>query len=102
MPWFVKTEVFTKDTLNLSNKERQKFIKEHKKWIKYLTSSGEIIYSGYLVDENKCPGGGGLLIIKSNSYNEAKILISSDPMITNNLVIWKLNEWIPIDQEINI
>ena len=46
------------------------------------------------MDELKRPGEGGLLILEMNNYRNALKIIKSDPMIKNNLVEWKLNEWI--------
>jgi len=46
------------------------------------------------VDELKSPGAGGLLILEINNYKNALKIIKNDPMIKNDLVEWKLNEWI--------
>ena len=96
MPWFIKTEQFTKETLTLTPEERQLFLAKHKSWIIHLKDLGKTVNSGYLIDDKGIPGGGGLLILKANSYEEAISLIKSDPMIIHNLVIWKLQEWIPV------
>ena len=97
MPIFIKTEKFKDKTLKLSNSERKKFLLMHKKWVIDITKSGNYIYSGYLINEKKMPGGGGLLILEAKDYLTAKKIIENDPMIKNNLVIWDLQEWIPID-----
>ena len=97
MPIFIKTEKFKDKTLKLSNSERKKFLLMHKKWVKDITNSGHYIHSGYLINEKKIPGGGGLLILEAKDYLTAKKIIENDPMIINNLVIWDLQEWIPID-----
>ena len=96
MPWFIKTERFTKSTLELSPKERAIFIDQHKSWVLQLQASGERISSGYLVNAESLPGGGGLLILQANSFQTARSLIEQDPMITNSLVTWYIQEWIPI------
>ena len=97
MPIFIKTERFKHTTLELSNKERGKFLLMHKEWVKNISNFGHCIYSGYLINENKMPGGGGLLILEAKDYLTAKKIIENDPMIKNNLVIWDLQEWISID-----
>ena len=97
MPIFIKTEKFKDKTLKLSNSERKKFLLMHKEWVKGITTSGHYIYSGYLINEKKSPGGGGLLILKAKDYLTAKKIIENDPMIKYELVIWDLQEWIPID-----
>tara|TARA_Y100001968_G_C19427644_1_gene755253 strand:+ start:1639 stop:1950 length:312 start_codon:yes stop_codon:yes gene_type:complete len=96
MPWFVKTENFTKETLQLLPEKRQVFIAQHKKWVASLKRKGRNISSGYLIDENKLPGGGGLLMIEAKNFAAAKKLILKDPMIVYGLVAWEIHEWIPI------
>ena len=49
------------------------------------------------MDEFKKPGAGGLLIIEIKTYDEALEIVKNDPMIKNNIVEWKLNEWIDIN-----
>ena len=97
MPLFIKTEKFRDKTLNLSNIERKKFLLMHKEWVKDIRKSGHYIHSGYLINERKIPGGGGLLIIEASDYLTAKKMIEEDPMIKNELVIWELQEWILIN-----
>tara|TARA_Y100001968_G_C18927186_1_gene512509 strand:+ start:178 stop:504 length:327 start_codon:yes stop_codon:yes gene_type:complete len=97
MPIFIKTEKFKDKTLELSNIERKKFLLMHKEWVKDIIKSGHCIHSGYLINGEKMPGGGGLLIIEAKDYLTAKKIIEKDPMIKNNLVNWELNEWIPIN-----
>tara|TARA_Y100001968_G_scaffold292981_1_gene298640 strand:+ start:5929 stop:6264 length:336 start_codon:yes stop_codon:yes gene_type:complete len=95
MPWFIKTESFTQETLQLLPEERQEFIKKHKQWVISLKNLGQKVSSGYLVNEKKIPGGGGLLIVEAKSFAEAKLLIEKDPMIVYGLVNWKLHQWMP-------
>ena len=97
MPLFVKTEIIKKKYLINSDLKR-KIIKEHINWIKNLKKKGINIKSGFLIDELKRPGDGGLLIIEMKNYKNALKIIKNDPMITNNLVEWKLNEWIDSNQ----
>ena len=97
MSIFIKTEKFKDKTLKLSNSERKKFLLMHKEWVKDVSRSGQYIHSGYLINEEKRPGGGGLLIFEAKDYLTAKKMIENDPMIKHELVIWDLQEWIPID-----
>ena len=96
MPFFIKTEKFTDNTKRLSNEERKVFLLMHKHWVENLIQSGEFILSGYLIDEQQIPGGGGVLIIEAKNYLAAKNIILNDPMILNKLVKWDLHEWIPV------
>ena len=98
MPFFVKTEIIKKEYL-INNDLKRKIIKEHINWIKKLKKKGINIKSGFLIDELKRPGDGGLLIIEMKNYKNALKIIKNDPMITNNLVEWKLNEWVDSNQD---
>jgi uncharacterized protein YciI len=93
MPFFVKTEIIKKEYL-IKNDLKRKIIKEHFVWIKKLKKDGINIKSGFLIDELKRPGDGGLLILEMNNYKDALEIIKNDPMIKNDLVEWKLNEWV--------
>ena len=97
MPIFIKTEKFKDKTLKLSNIERKKFLSMHIEWVKDISKSGNYIHSGYLINEKKIPGGGGLLIFEAKDYLTARKILQEDPMIKNKLVIWELQEWIPIN-----
>ena len=97
MPFFVKTEIIKKEYL-INNDLKRKIINEHINWIKKLKKEGINIKSGFLVDEFKKPGDGGLLILETNNYKNALEIIKNDPMIRNDLVKWKLNEWIDSNQ----
>ncbi len=96
MPLFIKSENFTKKTLDLSPQVRNEFLAMHKRWVEKLRESGENISSGYLIDKNHKPGGGGYLVLEATSFKKAKCLIEQDPMIRNNLVSWHLHEWVPV------
>ena len=96
MPWFIKTEQFTSQALKLSSKQKSTCISKHQEWVIKLKGLGLKISSGYLVDERRIPGGGGLLILEANSFQEAKKIIENDPIIISGLVTWKLQEWIPV------
>ena len=98
MPLFVKTEFIKKKYLSNLN-IREKIIQEHISWVKQLKNKGVNINSGYLIDYLKKPGGGGLLMIECKNFSTAEKIIKSDPMIINNIVDWKLYEWIDISKK---
>ena len=98
MPIFVKTEIIKKEFIS-KNKLKKKLIDKHKLWIKELKKAGVNIKSGFLVNDIKKPGAGGLLIIEVKTYEEALKIIKEDPMIKNKIVDWKLSEWIDISKE---
>ena len=95
MPIFVKTE-FIKQEFISEEKFKNKSIKQHITWVKNLKESGFNIKSGFLVDEIKKPGAGGLLILEAKTYKDALKIIKTDPMIKNKIVEWNLSEWIDI------
>ena len=97
MPIFIKTELIKKEYL-IQKDFCKKIINEHIKWTDKLKRKGINIKSGFLVDELKQPGAGGLLIIEIETYKDAIEIVKNDPMIKNNIVNWKLNEWIDINQ----
>ena len=97
MAWFVKTETFTPETAALSVEQRRPFIEAHRQWVQHEKAMGHVIFSGFLVDEQSKPGGGGLLIFASENYNDAYNWIMNDPLIRYRLVNWKIQEWILIN-----
>ena len=97
MPIFIKTEIIKKEYL-IQKDIRKKVINEHIQWIENLKRKGINIKSGFLVNELKQPGDGGLLILDIETYQDALEIMKKDPMIKNNIVEWKLNEWIDINQ----
>ena len=97
MPFFVKTEIIKKEYL-IKKDLRNKVIHDHINWIKKLKQKGVNIKSGFLVDEFQIPGAGGLLIIEMKTFKEALQIIKNDPMIQSDIVDWKLNQWIDINQ----
>ena len=97
MPFFVKTEIIKKEYL-INKNLKNKVINDHINWIKKLQKKGVNIKSGFLVDEFQIPGAGGLLIIEMNTFKEALQIIKNDPMIKSDIVDWKLNQWIDINQ----
>ena len=78
MPFFIKTEIIKKEYL-INHDLKQKIINEHIDWIKKLKKEGINIKSGFLVDELKRPGDGGLLILEMNNYKNALKIIMNDP-----------------------
>ena len=97
MAVFIKTELIKKEYL-IKKDIRKRVINEHIQWIENLKRKGINIKSGFLVNELKQPGDGGLLIIDIETYQDALEIMKKDPMIKNNIVEWKLNEWIDITQ----
>jgi len=98
MPIFVKTEIIKKEFIT-DNQSKKKFVDKHIFWIKELKKAGINVKSGFLVNESKEPGAGGLMTIEVATYQEALKIVKEDPMIKNKIVDWKLSEWIDIATE---
>ena len=98
MPIFIKTEIIKKEFIS-NRKLKKKFIDKHILWIKDLKKAGVNIKSGFLINEIKEPGAGGLLMIEVKNYKDALNIVKEDPMIKNKIVDWKLSEWIDISTE---
>ena len=96
MRWFIKTETFTQETASLPIDQRRPHLEAHRRWVMAQSRLGRRIRSGYLVDGEGRPGGGGLLIFDACSYEEALSWVQADPMIQAGLVTWTLQEWIQI------
>jgi uncharacterized protein YciI len=96
VPWFFKHETFTAETADLPMAQRRPHLEAHRAWVEQESAAGRRIRSGFLVDEQRRPGGGGLLIFEAASYAEALEWVQQDPMIKADLVRWTLQEWIPV------
>ena len=96
MAWFVKHETFTVAAAALSTEQRRPTLEAHRNWVSGEASAGRRLRSGFLVDANRQPGGGGLLMFEAESYAEALLWVQNDPMIQAGLVDWTLQEWIPV------
>ena len=94
MPWFVKQETFTVAMTTLSPEQRRRHCEDHRAWVESQRSSGLRMASGFLVDGDHKPGGGGLLVFEAPSYAAAEALIQQDPMLLSGGVEWELQEWI--------
>ena len=94
MAWFIKSETFTAAFRALPGPERADHLKFHRAWVAGQRAAGVAIASGFLVDGQRQPGGGGLLAFQAASYAEALVLIQQDPLIAAGWVDWQLHEWI--------
>lgn len=92
LKWYVKTETFVKSK---SFAEIKPYLKEHKEWVDNLRRKGKYpMTSGYRVDDDDKPGGGGLMLFQAHDYNSALKLVQKDPLVANGCVDWQLNRWI--------
>jgi uncharacterized protein YciI len=83
MPWFVKIEEGIVDKATFDQ-----YVPAHKDFVKDLIAKGHEARTGYW----GCFGG-GMLLFKANSMDEAKSIIENDPLIQHGFVNYKLYEW---------
>lgn len=83
MPWFVKIEqgIVDKSTFD-------QYIPAHKAYVQDLITKGHQAKTGYWAER-----GGGMLLFKADSWDEATAIIAQDPLLKNNCVEYKLHEW---------
>ena len=92
LKWYVKTETFVADK---PFPEIAPHLAAHKEWVATLRKEGSVqITSGYRVDENDRPGGGGLMLFAASDYSSALALVEQDPLVANGCGDWQLNRWI--------
>ena len=91
MPWFVKTETFQRPASTMAP-----HLAAHRAWVDDLRRRGVPISSGYLVDGEGRPGGGGLLLLQAADYASAEALVQQDPMLRSGGVRWQLQQWRPV------
>jgi len=99
MKWFIKTEQFCKPYPQV-----KPYLEAHREWVRSLREHTEqqIVVSGYRVDENDKPGGGGLMIFAAQDYDSAEAFVKNDPLIKNECVDYQLNRWIPETGDISL
>ena len=97
MAWFVKTETFTAVAAASPLEQRRPTLEAHRRWVADEAAAGRRLRSGYLVDADRRPGGGGLLIFEASSYADALAWVQNDPMIIAGLVDWQVQELIPVN-----
>ena len=97
MPWFIKRETFCRPFAEVSP-----HLQAHRAWVEQLRQQGVSLCSGYLVDDQDRPGGGGLLLLEAADYASAEALIRQDPMLISGSVDWSLHRWISAVGELGV
>jgi uncharacterized protein YciI len=83
MPWFVKIE---KGVVNKALFDQ--FVPAHVAYVKDLIAQGYDAKSGYWAEF-----GGGMLLFRASSLDEARAIVAADPLIQNHCVEYELHEW---------
>jgi len=91
LSWFVKTESFVSSK---SFPEIKPHLEAHKVWVAGLRAEGVTVTSGYRVDAQGRPGGGGLMFFAAVDHEAAEAFVLQDPLVANGCVDWQVNGWI--------
>lgn len=83
MPWFVKIE---KGVVNKATFDQ--YVTAHVAYVKDLIAQGHAAKSGYWAEY-----GGGMLLFRADSIEEARVIVAADPLIANHCVEYELHEW---------
>ncbi len=83
MPWFVKIE---KGIVNKAIFDQ--YVPAHIAYVKHLIAQGHDAKTGYWAEY-----GGGMLLFKARSLDEAKTIVAADPLIKHDCVDYELHEW---------
>ena len=97
MPWFVKTETIAVPAASVAP-----HLAAHRAWVSQLRQQGVRISSGYLVDGQNKPGGGGLLLLEAADHASAEALLRQDPMVSSGSVHWTLHRWVAAVGDLNL
>jgi uncharacterized protein YciI len=83
MPWFVKIEkgIVDKPTFD-------RHVPAHKAYVRDLIAQGHQARSGYW----GCLGG-GMMLFKADSMDEAQAIVAKDPLVQNGCIKYELYEW---------
>lgn len=83
MPWFVKIE---KGIVSKENFDR--YVDDHITYVKQLIIDGHEAKTGYWAEL-----GGGMMIFKADSRDEAEFIVKNDPLVKNGCVEYELHQW---------
>lgn len=83
MPLFVKIE-----RGKVPKSEFDRHVPAHLDFVKGLIAEGRKARSGYWSEK-----GGGMLLFEAADADEARAIVSRDPLVANGCVDYELHEW---------
>ncbi len=83
MPWFVKIERGVVDKADFD-----RHVPAHIVYVKELIAQGHEARTGYWAER-----GGGMLVFRATSWEEATAIVQADPLVQNGCVEYELHEW---------
>jgi uncharacterized protein YciI len=69
-------------------------LEAHRQWVTAQREAGYPVTSGYRVDAEGRPGGGGLMLFRAASHEAAVAFVAEDPLVANRCVDYQVNRWI--------
>lgn len=87
--WFVRTEQFCQPFPVV-----KPHLEAHRQWVTAQREAGYPVTSGYRVDAEGRPGGGGLMLFRAASHEAAVAFVAEDPLVANRCVDYQVNRWI--------
>ncbi len=83
MPWFVKIE-----TGIVEKPVFDQYVPAHKAYVQQLIDRGHEAKTGYWKER-----GGGMLLFRAESLDQARQIVERDPLVKNQCVRYELHEW---------
>ncbi|MGF1569469.1 MAG: YciI family protein [Nodosilinea sp.] len=83
MPWFVKIEKGRVDKVIFDQ-----HVSAHVAYVKQLIAQGHEAKTGYWAEY-----GGGMLLFRADSLDQARAIVAADPLIQHQCVDYELHEW---------
>jgi uncharacterized protein YciI len=88
MPLFVKMERGI-----VPKAQFDRFVPAHVEYVRKLNLDGHQARSGYWGEK-----GGGMMLFKAASLEEARRIIEADPLVLNRCVEYELHQWVVVAQ----
>ena len=83
--WFVNSETFCKPFPIV-----KPHLVAHRAWVADKRDGGCPVTSGYRVDAEGKPGGGGLMLFRAASHDEAVAFVANDPLVAHECVTYQV------------
>ena len=74
-------------------KEVMKILKEHLKYFAKCSEEGKVLIAGPHALEDGYFGGGGVMVLKTDSKEDAENLMADDPFVKENIVDYTIYEF---------
>ena len=88
MPWFVKIEQGIVDKSLFDQ-----YVPAHRAYVRDLIAKGHKAKTGYWARR-----GGGMLLFEAESMDQARTIISQDPLVVNGCVSYEIYQWCVVEE----